>query len=64
MVQTKIENKKFYAHCTHCGRWHEVNPRPGVTDCYFLNLESEFTCCDVKQKGRFAIEKDYEYFQG
>jgi len=64
MVKTKIEQNKYLAQCIKCGRWLEVNPRPGITDCYFLNLEADFTCCEVKQQARFALEKDYEYFQG
>ncbi len=64
MVKTKIESRKYWAQCPICGRWQEVQPRPGITDCYFLNLEADFTCCQVKHRARFAVEKDYEYFQG
>jgi len=64
LVPTKIEGKKYFAQCPKCGRWHEVQPQPGITDCYFLNLEAEFTCCKATHRARFALEKDYEYFQG
>ena len=64
LIRTKIEAKKFFAQCPICGRWQEVHPRPGVTDCYFLNLEAEFDCCGETYRAPFALEKDYEFLQG
>ncbi|MFP3867145.1 MAG: hypothetical protein ACLFUU_03165 [Desulfobacteraceae bacterium] len=64
MVITRIEHHQYFAQCQHCGRWLTVGPRPGISDCAFLYLEAEFSCCQVSQRAIFALEKDYEYFQG
>lgn len=58
MTMGKVEGDRYLAQCRKCGQWREVRPEDRWAETYFTHWRAEFSCCGLKQRVTFVVEKD------
>ncbi len=63
MASTRITREgKYLAQCQQCGVWVELHPETVRADLFFEILETDFSCCGLRQSASFILEKDAIYY--
>jgi hypothetical protein len=58
LMMCRVEDGRYFAQCSECGAWHEVQPHNSGSETYFAHRQAAFSCCGREQQAIFIVEKD------